>query len=168
MKRATLFIAFLMISFFIQAQVTFTNAEKDFTVKFPEQPEYSSSESGDGNDAIPIHNYISMVGSEVLYMVSLAINHQSYVSQGDDLNSILANTAEGFFQALEVTPGPSKKIKNGKIQGQQYSGDNGTYSVIYQVFIYNEKLFQVVAMGIAQDPPKKEVKSFFKSFKILN
>jgi hypothetical protein len=167
MKKTILFCISLIVSVMIYAQVNFTNPEKDFTVTFSEMPEYSASESGEGDEVIPIHNYLVMEGAEVLYMISLAVNPGGYVSEDTDLESILESTAGGFFQALDIKPETSKKVKSGKIQGRQYSGNNGTYFVTYQVFIHGEKLFQVVVMGISQDAPKKGVKTFFKSFKIL-
>jgi len=168
MKKTALVLISLIFSTLVFAQIKYTNQENDFSVTFPKTPEYSAKESGDDGKIVLTHYYIAMSENRVLYTVSMTVNSAGgRLFDDTDLQPFMSNTAEGFFQALDVKPTPLKNIKSGKIKGQEYSGNNDKYSIIYRVFVNSDKLFQVIIMGVSQDPPKKVAKTFFKSFKIL-
>jgi len=166
MKKHILIIFCLIFSFPAFSQVKYTNPEKQFSVIFPSQPEYSTSDNSTESEKMILHNYMSIENENVVYMVSL-VDFNNEAATTSETIQVLENSVTGFFGALETTPENRKEVKYKKITGLEYNGNNGTYLITYRVYIHNNLMYQVAVLGVNKAPIKKNKDKFFKSFKIL-
>lgn len=166
MKKYVVLTFLIFSCFILNAQVKFTDSQNVFSVNFPTKPEYSESETEVNGTFLTLQNYLSYGSENGLFLVSVTDYGKHFQTENDD-KIILQNTADGFFGAMDITPGEGKKVKSGSSRGLEYSGNNKTYFVKYRVFLRNGILFQLAILGVNSEPAETDSKSFFKSFKIL-
>lgn len=162
-----LLLPFIIVNYsFDSGSYELISKDGNFTINFPGKPELSSQmvDLGETYGEIEMFMYMYQAGPSEIYMVAYA-DYPDAVFQDIKKDALLKSTADGFFGSYGDVK--YKKKKDVKIDGHpglshQASVDN--YYFFYDVYIVNNRLFQVAIVNDGKYVGSKDSKAFLGSF----
>jgi len=146
----------------------FESEEGGFKVFFPSTPEISKDamETDLGQTELAMFMCESPDGNTVMM-----VSYNDY--KGTDLSDVDAKVLfgggrDGAMQSLGITTVENEEsFTRQGVEGMRFQGQNGEYSVMYNMYLKGNRLYQVAILTNGDYPDTKTAKKFFKSFKFI-
>jgi hypothetical protein len=142
-------------------------AEKGyFKLKFPGEPTRSSdiveTEAGD----ITMVTYMYEESSTRVYILAYS-DYPADLVEASNPDDLLEGGREGAMESLQL--GGVETLTNITLQGfpgQEFTGNNGNFFVRYNIYMVNNRLYQLACLAEGGYSNEKTFSKFVKSFKV--
>lgn len=141
--------------------------DNDFSIYFADEPEVSvetiETEVGD----ITLTSIIYETSDDKAYMVAYSDYPPGFMDMVEGIE-LMEGGMRGALSSLNIkVPQKKKKIEKENVQGIYFFGSNEQENTMveYEIFIKDNRLYQLAIMGLLSDYKPNADKNFFKSFK---
>lgn len=145
----------------------YESSDKDFTIYFDGEPEVAvekvETEVGD----ITLTSIIHEVSEDKAYMVAYSDYPPAFMELVDG-QELMDGGMKGALNSLNIeNPDKKKKIEKENVQGIYFFGSNEAENTMveYEIFIKENRLYQIAVIGLLSEYKQNADKQFFKSFK---
>jgi hypothetical protein len=145
----------------------YTSEEGKFSIKFPEEPEFSEENIDTELGAIRMATYVYEANENKAFMVAYS-DYPSMLMSLANKEDLLEGAKEGALASLGITNVTTEKIveKNGN-EGLYFNGDDGdNYHIEYEMYMVENRLYQIAIIESNGKNTAKEDKEFFTSFRL--
>lgn len=167
LKTAFAILAIISIQVFAYGQELFTSEVGKFSINFFDvEPQHSTSSVATELGDVMMSTYIYERGATEAYMVSLVDYPQEKVNE-EGSEVLLQGGKSGALESLGIEKIDLERnlIMNGH-PGLSFAADNGEYYVLYEMFLVNNRLYQVAILSVGDYPDRKLSDAFFGSFEL--
>lgn len=145
----------------------YESSDGDFTIYFNGEPEVSvekvETEVGD----ITLTSIIYEASEDKAYMVAYSDYPPAFMELVDG-QELMEGGMKGALNSLNIeNPQKKKKIEKENVQGIYFFGSNDPEDTMveYEIFIKENRLYQVAVIGLLSEYKPNSDKQFFRSFK---
>ncbi len=101
------------------------------------------------------------------YMVAYSDYPSEFVNEKSDAYELLEEAKNGALGNIGITAtDKEEKIKINGHPGLRFSGNNGQYYVMFDIYLVNNRLYQVAIIRDGSYPKSEVIDTFMKSFKL--
>lgn len=165
---------FLVLFLFLTACETTTyegykyeSSDNDFSIYFADEPEVAvekvETEVGD----ITLTSVIHEASDDKAYMVAYSDYPPDFMEMVDAIE-LMEGGMRGALSSLNIEiPQKKKKIEKENVPGIYFFGSNEEENTMveYEIFIKENRLYQLAIIGLLSEYKPNADKNFFKSFK---
>lgn len=141
----------------------------NFSIDFPGTPTVSEDIVPTDVGNITMYSYMYEKSVTEAYMVALSDYPSEMVAMSDE-GDLLDGGKNGALESLGISKLDEEKdieLKGGH-PGKYFKGTNGTYYVVYKMYLVKNRLYQVAVLKDGSYPMGKEFDAFMSSFKLLD
>ncbi|MCP4440608.1 MAG: hypothetical protein GY810_16810 [Aureispira sp.] len=146
----------------------YTSEEGNFSILFPGTPEKTTETTPTEVGPIDITMYLYEAGPTLAYLVGYSDYPEEIIKNGD-VNEMLKGAQEGVVGNIQGEIVEDKNILlDDKHSGKYFTAKSTQFNVVYELYLVNNRLYQVGVMStqsLDNDPVAKE---FVGSFKLLS
>ncbi len=150
----------------IEGAKKFKDVEGKFEIKFAGTPTITSDEVDTDLGKIQMKSFMYEITSEEVQMVAYNDYPKDMITE-DSRAEMLEGGKSGALSSLGIENlDVDEEITLGKNKGIRFEGNNGTYYVKYNMYLIENRLYQVAILKTESYPDKSTSDAFFKSFKL--
>lgn len=142
----------------------FTSGDGNFTIIFPGEPTASSQAVPTDVGDIQMSSYMYEKSSKEVYMVAYSDYPKKYVD-GSNPEELLEGGKSGAMESLGILSTEiEEKIAIDGNPGLFFQANNGSYYVAYEMYLVDNRLYQIAILREGSYPPQSDIDLFTKTF----
>lgn len=144
----------------------FTSKDGHFSIQFPGEPQHASNSVPTDVGDIMMETYMYEKSATEVFMVAYNDYPSIYVDESN-ADELLEGGKSGALESLGImTTEVEEKIEVDGHPGIFFTGNNGQYYVVYEVYLVNNRLYQIAILRDGSYPSDEDVANFTKTFKL--
>ncbi|MFH2094757.1 MAG: hypothetical protein ABIJ16_03575 [Bacteroidota bacterium] len=143
----------------------YTSADGNFSIKFPGNPTVESQNVPTEVGDIEMVTFMYEKSATEVYMVAYA-DYPSALIELSNAEDLIQGAKEGAIGEMGLQITDEEKVDINGFPGISFYADNGDYYVAYDIYLVDNRLYQVALMRDGGKPKKDAVDSFLGTFKL--
>lgn len=140
---------------------------KDFTIQFVDQPEKSFVNVQTEMGEIILYSYIYEKSPTEIFMVAHSDYPMDSIGQANH-KELLNSAVNGAMKNMDITEKETEyEIDINGYPGKYIKANNGNLFVVYEMYMVNNRLYQIAILQTGSYPDKKIEENFMSGFKLI-
>ena len=145
----------------------FRNKPGNFKIMFPGTPTETLDTVATDVGIINFHTFMYEESLDLAYMVVYGDYPASHIA-ATPIDTLLKNSKEGAINGMELLNLDSQEeLDISGYKGLGFSANNGSFYVQYQIYLVNNRLYQLGTIKNESYLPEDKSSAFFSSFALL-
>jgi hypothetical protein len=144
----------------------FTSKDGHFTINFPGEPTHSEQSVATEVGDILMETYMYQKSETEIFMVAYSDYPSIYVSESN-AEELLAGGKTGAMESLGIVATETDEdVELNGHPGNYFTANNGQYYVCYEMYLVNNRLYQIAILRDGSSPTQEDVDGFTKTFNL--